>query len=206
MQHGDVWRGLDLLARNHGLSTSGLAKLAGLDATAFNKSKRVPKDGRPRWPSTESISRVLDAVGVDFVEFAHLVTRQHGLILPLVPQSDANLNIVLDQAGRPVRAGSGMIRIPKEGSENDLFVLEVGSEGLGPAYRSGDHLMLSCVSPIRQGDRVIFKPIKGEIMAKVLGPRSETHFEVRPIFEDGEPQTFANNEVSWISRVLSVRR
>ncbi|MEL6861954.1 MAG: helix-turn-helix transcriptional regulator, partial [Pseudomonadota bacterium] len=53
MQHGDIWRGLDELAARSGLSTSGLARLAGLDATAFNKSKRQSKDGRLRWPTTE---------------------------------------------------------------------------------------------------------------------------------------------------------
>ena len=75
MQHGDIWRGIDLLARNHGLSTSGLAKLAGLDATAFNKSQRLPKDGRPRWPSTESISRALDAVGVALIALLAALDR-----------------------------------------------------------------------------------------------------------------------------------
>ena len=62
MQHGDIWRGVDRLAHKHGMSPSRLAKLAGLDATAFNKSKRVSKTGRLRWPSTESLARALAAV------------------------------------------------------------------------------------------------------------------------------------------------
>lgn len=65
MLHNDIWRGLDLLAEQNGLSVSGLARRAGLDATAFNKSKRTAKDGRPRWPSTESISRALVAVNAE---------------------------------------------------------------------------------------------------------------------------------------------
>ena len=43
--HKQIWRGLDRLAEKHGLSASGLARRAGLDATAFNVSKRVTREG-----------------------------------------------------------------------------------------------------------------------------------------------------------------
>ena len=61
MRHEDVWRALDALAAEHGLSASGLARKAGLDPTAFNPSKRIGADGRARWPSTESVAKVLTA-------------------------------------------------------------------------------------------------------------------------------------------------
>jgi len=70
-----LWYAIDHLAEIRGLSTSGLARKAGLDPTAFNKSKRFSRDGRPRWPSTESISRVMLATGVSFSQFAALVDR-----------------------------------------------------------------------------------------------------------------------------------
>jgi len=63
MRHEDIWRALDALAAEYGLSASGLAKKAGLDPTAFNPSKRIGADGRARWPSTESIAKVLDSLG-----------------------------------------------------------------------------------------------------------------------------------------------
>ncbi|MGB0552573.1 MAG: hypothetical protein ACPGQV_08365 [Alphaproteobacteria bacterium] len=47
MTHSDVWRAIDLLAAQNGLSTSELARQAGLDRTAFAKSERR-RDGRPR--------------------------------------------------------------------------------------------------------------------------------------------------------------
>ncbi len=53
LSHERVWAAIDALAERHSLSASGLAKRAGLDSTAFNKSKRRSNDGRPRWPSTE---------------------------------------------------------------------------------------------------------------------------------------------------------
>jgi phage repressor protein C with HTH and peptisase S24 domain len=56
------------------ISPSGLARRAGLDPTAFNKSKRVTGEGRPRWPTTESIAKVLEATGASFEDFTQLVT------------------------------------------------------------------------------------------------------------------------------------
>ena len=64
MKHNEVWRALDTLAEEHGLSPSGLAKRAGLDSTTFNPSKRTMPDGRARWPSTESVAKALDATNV----------------------------------------------------------------------------------------------------------------------------------------------
>src|ERR671916_87715 len=74
MRHDDVWRALDALAAEHGLSASGLARKAGLDPTAFNPSKRVGSDGRARWPSTESVNKVLEATGAGWEAFASLIT------------------------------------------------------------------------------------------------------------------------------------
>lgn len=73
--HAGIWSAVDALAARYGLSASGLAKRAGLDATAFNPSKRIRKDGRPRWPSTEAVARVLESTGSTWTEFAELVER-----------------------------------------------------------------------------------------------------------------------------------
>lgn len=59
LSHDDIWTAIDRLAASNGYSPSGLAKRAGLDPTSFNKSKRVSPDGKLRWPSTESISKIL---------------------------------------------------------------------------------------------------------------------------------------------------
>ena len=69
MKHEDIWRALDTLAAENGLSASGLAKRSGLDATTFNPSKRRMPDGRARWPSTESLAKVLDATGASLEAF-----------------------------------------------------------------------------------------------------------------------------------------
>src|ERR1700688_4010707 len=79
MKHEDIWRALDTLAAENGLSASGLAKRSGLDPTTFNPSKRRMPDGRARWPSTESVSKVLDATGASLEAFTAAVSGARAL-------------------------------------------------------------------------------------------------------------------------------
>jgi phage repressor protein C with HTH and peptisase S24 domain len=67
--HSDIWRAIDRLAQSLGYSPSGLAKKAGLDPTTFNKSKRTSIDGKPRWPSTESLSKILAVTETPMIDF-----------------------------------------------------------------------------------------------------------------------------------------
>lgn len=69
LKHADIWAALDRLAQDQGLTASALARRAGLDPTTFNKSKRVTREGKPRWPSTESVAKVLEATGVTLGDF-----------------------------------------------------------------------------------------------------------------------------------------
>ena len=71
--HDQIWQGLDRLAKSKGFSPSGLAKRAGLDPTSFNKSKRISPDGKPRWPSTESLSKVLRVTSSTMSDFTAMV-------------------------------------------------------------------------------------------------------------------------------------
>ncbi len=73
--HQQIWGGINTLAKENGYSASGLAVKAGLDATAFNKSKYFNKQGQPRWPSTESLTKVLHVTKTSLVDFARLVER-----------------------------------------------------------------------------------------------------------------------------------
>ncbi len=74
--HAQIWGAIDDLARRQGISPSAMARLSGLDPTAFNPSKRQSAAGRLRWPSTESIARLLDALDMGFDDFARIVVQQ----------------------------------------------------------------------------------------------------------------------------------
>ncbi len=71
--HAQIWHGIDRLAESNGYSPSGLAKKAGLDPTSFNKSKRINPDGKPRWPSTESLSKILTTTDSNMSDFFSLI-------------------------------------------------------------------------------------------------------------------------------------
>ena len=106
LTHLQIWRALDALAAQQGLSPSGLAKLAGLDPTTFNKSKRGAANGKQRWPSTESLAKVLATNGLSLTEFAQLAAgdtpRGRPRLVPLVGLAQAGKAGFFDDAGFPV--------------------------------------------------------------------------------------------------------
>ncbi len=81
--HSEVWRAIDLLVGQNGLSISELARQAGLDRTAFATSKRL-RDVRSRWPSTESLSRILQMTDSNMLQFLALLHSHagQGAVLP----------------------------------------------------------------------------------------------------------------------------
>ena len=101
MRHADIWKAIDLLAERHGLSPSGLARRAGLDPTAFNKSKRTGSDGNPRWLSTESLVKAIEAVGATWEDFAALAEGRPGRTAPLLGFAKAGNDGYFDDAGFP---------------------------------------------------------------------------------------------------------
>jgi phage repressor protein C with HTH and peptisase S24 domain len=76
MTHEEVWQAIEKFAMEHGMSCSGLARTSGLDATTFNKSKRWSKCGQPRWPSSNSIAKILSATDTDLCDFTKHMGRQ----------------------------------------------------------------------------------------------------------------------------------
>ena len=201
MRHKDVWRAIDRLAEQYDLTPSGLAKEAGLDPTAFNKSKRKSKDGRPRWPSTESVSRILAAVGAGFDDFAELIEGRRGQIAPLIGFAEAGADGFFDDAGFPVGTGWEDVRFPGL-SDETVYALEISGDSMEPAYRQGDRIIVSPNARVRRGDRVVVKTHKGEVMAKELGRRSAGRVELLSLNPRHKPREFAAKEIAWIARIL----
>src|SRR5919109_5347546 len=111
LRHSEIWRALDRLAAKHGLSASGLARRAGLDPTAFNKSKRKSPTGKPRWPSTESVAKCLAATGESLSGFLSLIGERSGVSLsrrlPTLGYSKAASSGMFDAEGHP--SGKGWV-------------------------------------------------------------------------------------------------
>ncbi len=165
MKHEDIWRALDTLAAENGLSASGLARRAGLDATTFNPSKRRMPDGRPRWPSTESLSKVLEATGASLDAFSELVSGARALSsatavrttmrrIPLIGLAQAGDQGFFDDGGYPVGGGWDEVSLPEIGDPN-AYALEISGDSMEPVFRHGDMVIVSPAAPIRRGDRVV---------------------------------------------------
>ena len=108
LTHSDIWNAVDRLAARAGLSASGLAKKAGLDPTTFNKSKRITPEGRPRWPSTESVAKSLAATNTTVDTFVSLITDRGGAstqAVPLIGLAEAGAGGYFDDGGFPVGKG-----------------------------------------------------------------------------------------------------
>lgn len=73
MTHADIWRAIDKMAADQKMTCSAMARHGGLCATAFNKSKRETKEGKPRWVSMQSIAKVLNSTGRPMGYFAAIV-------------------------------------------------------------------------------------------------------------------------------------
>lgn len=204
MRHTDIWRGIDLIAARHSLTASGLAKLAGLDATAFNKSKRQAKDGRPRWPSTESISRALDAVGVSFDDFASIVAGKRSITAPLIGLAQAGADGFFDDSGFPRDSGWEEVQFPGVDNDDGLYALEISGDSMQPAYRPGDKIVVSPLATIHRGDRVVAKTREGEVMAKVLGRRSDDKIELLSLNPEHPTRAFPANDIVWMARIMWV--
>jgi phage repressor protein C with HTH and peptisase S24 domain len=215
--HESVWGAIDALATRHGLSASGLAKKAGLDATAFNPSKRHGHDRRPRWPSTESIAKVLAATGETLENFVALAGgrerararrgrpdeafRSTFRPVPLLGLAQAGAGGFFDDGGFP--AGQGWDEIAFPGLKDDsAYALQVSGDSMLPIYRDGDVIIVSPSARIRKGDRVVVKTSDGEVMAKILKRQSTTEMELASFNPTHPDRIVALQDVQWTARIL----
>lgn len=208
LSHRAIWDGIDGLARRHGHSVSALARLAGLDATAFNVSKRVSKDGRERWPSTESISKILEATGESFDSFLNgtgafmqISDPQRNQTVPLLGLAQAGSGGFFDSAGFPAGQGWDEITLPSPG-EAGIYALEVQGDSMEPLYREGDRIVVSPTEQVRRGDRVVVKTRDGEVMAKILARQSAKQIELHSLNPAYDPRMLDIVDIEWIARII----
>ena len=210
MKHDDIWRALDTLAAENGLSASGLARRAGLDATTFNPSKRRLPDGRARWPSTESLAKVLEATDTTLEQFCPLVSGERALAssrlaqsrrIPLIGLAQAGGDGYFDDGGYPVGGSWDEVTLPEVGDPH-AYALEISGDSMEPVYRDGDMVIVSPVAPIRRGDRVVVRTANGQVMAKQLARRSARRIELKSLNPEHPDYSFSLPEVTWMHRIV----
>lgn len=207
LTHAQIWRGLDRLAQAQGLTASGLARRAGLDPTAFNPSKRQgpPPEARLRWPSTESLTRVLAVCGLSLGQFARLAedAEEPPTAVPLLGLAQAGQDGFFDEAGLPT--GEGWLETDLPQPRDGLYSLEVSGDSMAPLYRPGDKLIVDAEPrPVRRGDRVVVRTRSGETLVKEV-ERSDTRgLTLRSINPEYPPRQIETADLAWVRRILWV--
>lgn len=215
LTHDWIWQTIDALALRNGLSPSGLARLAGLDPTTFNRSKRLTQEGRPRWPSTESIAKILEATNTSLDAFATLeLDNTRGAAfdeaqddkiagLPVVgvvqdaavtgwePSMRSDTHSEADPAARPGRR---------------RFALAVGDSSLEPVYSVGNTLVVSEAVEPKSGDRVLVKPAGMPVLPRLLVSTSAAKIELGALQGKGKLLALWRRDVNWMARIVLVRQ
>ncbi|WP_303978164.1 helix-turn-helix transcriptional regulator [Dongia mobilis] len=232
LQHADVWRGIDKLAAKHGLSASGLARRAGLDPTAFNPSKRITREGRPRWPSTESLSKILTVTGEPFVDFVLLtgasgsdassnghggaaafdqqavggrvVARNPGTrTIPVIALERLASADCFDNAGHPTGPEWGHLDFAGAAGR-EAFGVEISGADFDPVYRDGDTLIASRTAEIRRNDRIILATGAGTALVRKVVRHDADGYYLEAIRQPGQPQFVPQDQVRFAARILWV--
>lgn len=204
LTHSQIWTAIDRLAERAGLSPSGLAKKAGLDPTTYNKSKRITPDGRPRWPSTESVAKSLAATGTSVETFITLINEKPRPMtqgIPVIGFAEAGSGGYFDDGGFPVGKGWDEISFPGINDEH-AYGLEISGDSMLPAYRKGDIIVVSPAAPIRKGDRVVVKTKKGEVLVKQLARKTAKQIELQSLNTSHPDRTLPMSDVLWVARVM----
>lgn len=206
LTHRAIWDAIDTAAKRHGLSTSALARLAGLDPTAFNPSKRVSKDGRERWPSTESIAKILDATAETFDSFlskggAYSQIQPSRASVPLIGLAQAGAGGFFDSAGFPAGQGWDEVPLPTSGLDG-TYALEVTGDSMLPLYRDGDVIVVSPTAQLRRGDRVVVRTRDGEVMVKILYRQTTRTVELHSLNPEHQPRIIDLDNIDGIARII----
>ena len=213
LSHEQVWAAIDALAAQNGLSPSGLARRAGLDPTTFNPSKRIAGDGRPRWPSTESLAKILEATGEPLSQFVarvdgdnkalrmggrHILSRQQ---LPFAGFATVSGRNAFDSHGQPAGPGWAQLSFP-DPKVKDAFALEVTGDRFMPLYRAGDIIIAACSLPIRRGDRVVVKQAEGALSIMTLSQRRRDRTEFTTVKGLPESCILKHDQIEWLARIF----
>ncbi len=213
MQHEDLWRALDTLAAENGMTPSGLARAAGLDATTFNRSKRRGVDGRPRWPSTESLSRVLAATGASLEAFTALVAGARALShgrrdrdrpLRVTKLNGCGLADRFDAQGCPSGRDWEHREAPMPADPGD-YALRVETADLKPALCEGDLVMVSPEASIRNGDRVVAS-VEGEVAPALFRNCEDDAIELAPLGRLRPARRVPASRLDWMHRITWIGR
>lgn len=195
--HDQIWAAIDRLAEAKGLSASGLARQAGLDPTAFNRSKRVSPNGKPRWPSTESVSKILgvtDSTMSDLLSLMDLKEKQAHTV-PVLPMAYVKAGKIAATRNHDVMQVSFRVG-------DNAFAISLDDARFAPLFRSGSILVADPDSKIRSDDRVVLYARKAGLRSGIIKSAQRKTYIVTVPGDSFEEESFDEADVVWIARIL----
>ena len=202
MKYETVWSAVDNLAESLGLTVSGLAKKSGLDSTTFNKSKRIRPDGNKRWPSLDSINKVLEYCNITFEEFYNYGNNYDGhsnvQTIPFARLSNCLISIMPD-GNAPDTSQWEKMAFPIR--MNGAYALEVDTTEYDPTYKKGTTILVQKNSKIRHGDRIaIFMNDGNKILAEFAFRKSQT-IELHSLANHSDILSVKIDDIAFINRI-----
>jgi phage repressor protein C with HTH and peptisase S24 domain len=195
--HDQIWAAIDRLAEGKGLSASGLARQAGLDPTAFNRSKRISPNGKPRWPSTESISKILgvtDSTMSDLLALMDLEEKQTRTIPVLTFSSvrSGKISAPRNPDVMPITFDAG----------DEAFAVSLDNNKFAPLFRNGCTVIADPDVKVKAEDRVILYARKAGLIGGILKNYQRKTYNILIPSDDFQEESFDDSDVQWIARVL----
>lgn len=188
LTHGQIWFAVDALASRYDLSPSGLAKKAGLDPTSFNKSKRKTADGRERWPSTESLSKILAATETSLYEFVGLV------------EAGEQSGFAEDSSVSALQPGNSSILAIDE----NMMTIQLNEDHYAPFYNKGNTLIVSSKGELEPDQKVLLTLNNGTMRIGKLHKISEKKIEAEILYRKKQKKTISRQDIASVVRIVWV--
>lgn len=195
--HDQIWMAIDRLAESRGFSPSGLARQSGLDPTAFNRSKRISPNGKPRWPSTESISKILAVTSSTMTDLFSLMDggSDGGLqIVPLLTHADL-------RAGRIASDKAGVFSISLDAGDS-AFAVRIDDDHFHPLFRAGSVIIADRDLKMKANDRILLFSSKDGLKGGILQSAQKRNLTVLLPGDSFREVVFAESDVEWTARIL----
>jgi phage repressor protein C with HTH and peptisase S24 domain len=169
----------------------------------------VSKDGRERWPSTESVAKILEATNESFDAFlsgggAYVQMQATNVVrsfVPLLGLGQAGSGGFFDSAGFPQGQGWDEVAFPSA-PEDGSYALEVAGDSMQPLYRDGDIIVVSPTVQMRRGDRVVVRTKDGEVLVKILHRQTPKLLELHSLNPAHGPRVVEMKDVEGMGRIV----
>ena len=159
---------------------------------------------RPRWPSTESVAKSLQATNTKIDTFVSLITDGSKSAMnnvPVIGFAQAGTGGFFDDGGFPVGKGWEEIAFPAVSDEH-AYALEISGDSMKPAYRDGDVIIVSPAATVHKGDRVVVKTKDGEVMVKELKRKTAKAVELKSLNSEHRDRTLPTADIIWLARIV----